>query len=76
MKTQIDLKSVLCGLAVGVLAMLVIGARTSTNEVGRYQVSSASGFAVMIDTKTGQAWGYMTASLNRNDNQFFDAKEQ
>ena len=75
MKTQIDIKSALCGLAVGVLAMLAIGAGTSSNQLGRYQVSSAAGFAILIDTQTGQAWMNMAGSQNRNDSNFFDVKQ-
>lgn len=78
MKTQIDLKSALCGLVVGVLAMLAIGAGTSSNEVGRYQISSGTSFSVMVDTKTGQAWGIVhtptSGSSIHNDGNFFDAK--
>lgn len=76
MKTQIDLKSALCGLAVGVLVMLAIGAGTSTNEVGKYQISSAATFAVILDTQTGQAWKYVpTANNQSTDSNFFDAKQ-
>jgi hypothetical protein len=57
MNTKIDLKSALCGLAVGVLAMLAIGAATPSNAIGRYQVASGSGFVTIIDTTTGRAWG-------------------
>jgi hypothetical protein len=62
MNTKIDLKSALCGLAVGVLAMLVIGAATPSNAIGRYQVASGSGFVTIIDTTTGRAWGANLAS--------------
>ena len=78
MKTQIDIKSALCGLVVGVLAMLAIGAGTSSNEVGRYQISSGASFSVMVDTKTGQAWGSVYAPNNsssiHNDSNFFEPK--
>jgi hypothetical protein len=57
MNKQIDLKSALCGLAVGILAMLAIGAANPSNLVGRYQVVTAAGFAAIIDTTTGQTWG-------------------
>jgi hypothetical protein len=62
MKTQIDIKSALCGIVVGVLAVLAIGAGTSSNEVGRYQISGGENYSVMVDTKTGQAWGIMRCS--------------
>ena len=70
MKTQIDLKSALCGLAVGVLAMLAIGAETSPNGPGRYQAQLVStsypadrGYALVIDTQTGKVW---TTTLTLN----------
>jgi hypothetical protein len=57
MTTKIDLKSALCGLALGILAMLAIGASGSPNAVGKYQVATGAGFVTIIDTTTGQAWG-------------------
>jgi hypothetical protein len=76
MKAQIDLKSVLCGIAIGVLAVFALGAGTSTNDVGRYQVSTGQSFSVLIDTKTGQAWGFSppTSAQFRNDGNFWDTK--
>jgi hypothetical protein len=78
MKTQIDIKSALCGLVIGVAAMFAIGAGTSSNEVGRYQISSNPNFSVMVDTKTGQAWGSVCApssgSAIHSDGNFFEAK--
>ena len=62
MKTQIDLKSLLCGLTIGVLAMFAIGATEPSNPVGRYQVSTAAGFVAIVDSQTGQAWGANLAS--------------
>jgi hypothetical protein len=57
MKTQIDIKSALCGLVIGVLAMFAVGAeQQSSNPAGRYQTASGSGFITIIDTTTGQAW--------------------
>ena len=76
MKAQIDLKSVLCGVAIGVLAVVAIGAATSSNETGRYQVSAGQGAAVIVDTRTGQAWGYcpQTTALYKTDGNFWDPK--
>jgi len=62
MNIKIDLKSALCGLAVGILAMLAMGAATSSDALGRYQVASGSGFVTIIDTSTGRAWGANLAS--------------
>jgi hypothetical protein len=78
MKTLIDIKSALVGIVVGVLAVLAVGAGTSSNEVGRYQISSNPNFSVMVDTKTGQAWGSVcapsTGSAIHSDSNFFEAK--
>ena len=54
---KIDLKSALCGLAVGVLAMVAMGSTGSSSTVGRYQVAGGYGFFTIVDTSTGQAWG-------------------
>lgn len=62
MNTKIDLKSALCGLAVGILATLAMGAATSSNAIGRYQIASGSGFVTVIDTTTGRVWGANLAS--------------
>jgi hypothetical protein len=80
MKTQIDIKSALFGIVVGVLAMFAIGAGTSSNEVGRYQISSAGERSVMIDTITGKAWAVgvlkdpMYYPSGGKNNNFWDAK--
>ncbi len=75
MKITIDLKSALCGLAIGVVAVLSIGAGTSSNPAGKYKIvtgiSEGKGYAIMVDTQTGQAWGYnydsSTMSLSGKD---------
>jgi hypothetical protein len=56
MKIQIDIKSALFGLVAGVLAMFAIGAGTTSNGSGRYEVSAGQDCAVLIDTVTGKAW--------------------
>ena len=78
MKTQIDIKSALLGMMIGGLAILAIGAATSSSETGRFQVSSGQGNAIIVDTQTGQAWGYTPATTVavRNDGNFFDKKTQ
>jgi hypothetical protein len=73
MKIQIDLKSAACGLAVGIGAMFLMGS-DSGNSAGRYQISSGNGLAFVIDTQTGQSWGYNSGSGPRNDVNFFDPK--
>ena len=56
MKTQMDFKSVFCGLVIGVLAMLAIGAGMVTNETGRFQVATAGNVGLVIDNQTGKVW--------------------
>jgi hypothetical protein len=57
MKTPFHLKSVLCGLTVGVCAVLLLGAGEGRPPtVGRYQSASGFGFLMTVDTATGQAW--------------------
>jgi hypothetical protein len=76
MKAQIDLKSVLCGVAIGVLAVFALGAATSSNEIGRFQVSAGRDSSVIIDTKTGQAWGFYpnSTAAYRTDGNFWNPK--
>lgn len=62
MNIKIDLKSALCGLAAGILAMLAMGAATSSSAIGRYQVASGSGFVTIVDASTGRACGANLAS--------------
>ena len=51
-----DFKSVFCGLVIGVLAMLAIGAGMATNETGRFQVATAGNVGLVVDTQTGKVW--------------------
>ena len=79
MKIHLDLKSAAFGLAIGVLAMLATGAGISSGDTGRYQVSGGEqGCAVMVDTRTGQAWAFQpsTTSQWKRDANFWDAKHQ
>jgi len=66
MKIQIDLKSAVCGLAVGIAIMLVVGADSYSKETGRYQISHAgdggNSFITVIDTKTGEVWSHGTGT--------------
>ncbi len=81
MKIQIDLKSVLCGLFVGIAVMFCVAAGTSSNPVGKYQVrlvpsgTADMGYAVIVDTQTGRAWGATLRGNWRSDGNFFDAKD-
>jgi hypothetical protein len=74
MKTNIDFKSALCGLLIGVVATFVIGA--GEQPAGRYQVSAMQTGGIIVDTKTGQAWGFspLTSAQTRNDAEFFQPK--
>lgn len=77
MKIQIDLKSMLCGLLLGVAAMFVVGASSPTsNQIGRYQVTTGQNSSVILDTATGRAWGFQPSSTMqfKNDPNFWDAK--
>lgn len=78
MKIQIDLKSAMCGVIIGVVAMLALGSDSSpSNQIGRYQVSSgAEDAAVIVDTVTGRAWAFQPQNTAqwRMDGNFWDAK--
>lgn len=85
MKIQIDLKSAVCGLIVGVAAMFLMGADSSpSNEIGRYQISNGgigagANFYTVIDTKTGEVWateaGTTGQSQAKHDN-FWNEKNK
>jgi hypothetical protein len=78
MKTQIDIKSVLCGVAIGVLAVFAIGAGTSSNPVGRFQITAAAApngsFFAVVDTQTGEVWGADSVRGWQDKPKFWDAK--
>jgi hypothetical protein len=61
MKIQIDLKSAFCGLFAGAAIILCVGAGTSSNPVGKYQIVAAAApngtIFALVDTQTGEAWG-------------------
>lgn len=78
MNLKIDLKSALCGLAVGVVAVFAIGAADSpSSPVGKYQAAGGSGFFLIVDTTSGKAWFANVAAnnLTRMDTGFFETKE-
>ena len=58
MTLKIDIKSLLLGLVIGIIALLVLGAATRGNSAGKYQVSIAANvrdvFYVKIHTGTGE----------------------
>ena len=61
MTIQIELKSAVCGLLAGVAIMLCIGAGTSSNPTGKFQIMGASdgngALFTVLDTQTGEVWG-------------------
>ena len=57
MNAKIDLKSALFGLGVGVLAMLAVGAASSSHQVGRYRIAASAPHCWILDTATGKVWG-------------------
>jgi hypothetical protein len=65
MNSKSNVKGMLAGLFVGVLATLVLGSSFPTSHIGRYQIAGSGAFFVMIDTATGQAWsGDFHATIN------------
>ena len=74
MKTQIDLKSLLCGLAIGVLAMFAVGATTSTAP-GRFQIAGSPPIFLLVDTTTGKVWTSNFSAARPADDDFFAPKD-
>jgi len=77
MKIQIDLKSALCGLLLGVVVMLCLGAQPArSDQIGRYQavtgITGTGGYALLLDTTTGKVWD--RAKDFAHDGNFFDDK--
>ena len=78
MKTQFDLKSGLCGLALGMLGMLALGAGTVSSQPGRYQIATEGSVALLVDTETGQVWMkcWRNADEFKSDEDFSEPKLQ
>ena len=83
MKIQIDLKSAVCGLIIGVAAMFALGNGTSSEDVGRYRIvtnfngTPGSAYALIVDTVTGKVWGANIGAGNfHNDSNFYNAKNE
>ena len=81
MKIQIDLKSAVCGLVIGIAAMFAIGAETSSSPVDKYRIATGTvegtgAFALMVDTQTGKTWGiYIPKDFGNNKaGEFWNAK--
>lgn len=59
MKTAFDLKSLLVGLAIGIVLAAVLGAASKVvgkAETGRFQFATNPGHAFVFDTQTGEVW--------------------
>ena len=67
MKTKIDFKSALFGLAIGVLVTLGIAAASSLKTVGRYQIAGTDTQGLVIDTATGQVWACTVSGYNMSN---------
>lgn len=63
-KNTIDMKSLMAGLLLAFGAILVLGAAddnaTETGPIGRFQIAVGDSWrcALVLDTKTGEAWAY------------------
>ena len=57
MKKTLEPKSLLCGLFVGILATLAMGAALSpSTPIQRFQCSASDTYLLIVDTATGRAW--------------------
>ena len=82
MNTNIDIKSAVIGLTVGILVAVGVGAATSSGSpVGRYQIVSnpnnggqGGSHSVIIDTVTGKVWLGFLSSSGKSDDEFFQPK--
>jgi hypothetical protein len=75
MKTQIDIKSALVGLGLGVLITLGIAAASSPGTVGRFQIAGTGNHGLVLDTATGQVWtGFFSSSGGKTDGDFYQPK--
>ena len=75
MKTQLDIKSALIGLGIGILDMLGIAAASPPGPVGRYQVAGTGNHGLIIDTATGRVWhGFFPSSSGNTDPDFYTPK--
>ena len=76
MNNNINIKSALIGLCIGVVAMLAIGATSSQpSAVGRYQLGGTASHGLVIDTATGQVWSkYLPQDRGNTDGDFAKPK--
>ncbi len=77
MNQQIDTKSALIGLCVGITAMLALGASSpTTRPVGRYQIGGTATHGLVIDTVTGQVWTQYLQPDGTRDSSFYGPKNE
>jgi hypothetical protein len=75
MKTQIDIKSALLGLAFGVVVTFCVAAAGAGGSVGRYQITASNEHGLVLDTATGKVWSYLLGSGRGSANpSFFEPK--
>ena len=77
MNQQIDTKSALLGLCVGITAMLALGASSHTStsgHPGRFQIVTSSNHGLVIDTATGKVWRTFLRDSIHSDGNFWEAK--
>ena len=56
MKTQLDTKSIMIGLLLGIVTTMGIAASYSHGQTGRYQIMGTERYGWIVDTATGEAW--------------------
>lgn len=54
---KIHPKSLLVGAFLCAVVFLVAAASETPSHAGKYQAAAGAGFAIILDTETGQAWG-------------------
>ncbi len=77
MNMKIDLKSTLLGLALGVLALVALGAGSPSSQVGRYRLAGSTPYFLLVDSETGKVWaGNFQQGLKNTDADFFSNKTE
>ena len=75
MKSKIDIKSALFGLALGVVATFAVAASTPSGTVGRYQIAGTANHGLVLDTVTGQVWSaFFLPNQGTTDPGYFQPK--
>ncbi len=75
MKSKIDIKSALLGLALGAVATFAVAASTSSGAVGRYQIAGTANHGLVLDTVTGRVWSaFFLPNEGKTDPGYFQPK--